>query len=246
MISNASKAWIAGAALTLAAGGAQASTQNAVYLLMDGSGSISGSEFTSQVDAYVDALNAVFAANPAYFGASAVGAGIFGADFIEFFPTQTIDDATDLSSLTTAIDGLDPGRAGVDTGATAIGDAVTAARTALLLFEASLGHDLTLLIDVTTDGANNTGSDPETAAAAAVTAGIDSVNCLGIGIGADCTWVGASGTDFGSVDFDNLATALTGKLEAEFDPEVPVPSVLALLGAGILGLGFSRRRLAKK
>jgi hypothetical protein len=57
---------VVGAALAPLA--AQATPTTALYLLMDGSGSISNSDLTNQVTSYTSALNAFFSANPAAYG----------------------------------------------------------------------------------------------------------------------------------------------------------------------------------
>lgn len=240
-IKHAVKSILATAVLSLGFSGAQAAPTTALYLTMDGSGSIIASDFTTQVNSYVNALNNIFAATPSLYGQVAIGAGIFGANFSQFFAPQEITNSTILGNLTTAISALNPGRGGINTGATAIGDAITSSANSLTAYETSLGVDLKLLIDVTTDGQNNSGSNPNTVANAITPSPIDSVNCLGIGAGADCSWVAGAGTDFGSAaDFSAFQAALEGKIKQEFD--IPEPGTLAVLGLGLLGLLSSRRK----
>ncbi|MBA4178038.1 MAG: hypothetical protein C0505_15995 [Leptothrix sp. (in: Bacteria)] len=234
---------IAAAALALGAASTQANPTVALYLTMDGSGSIDNLEFSQQVTSYINALNGVFADVPSLYGNVAIGGGVFGGNFTEFFGVQTINNAADLLSLTTAITGLNAGRAGINTGATAIGTAITASANSLTLFETGLGVDLKLIIDVTTDGANNSGAAPGGVALGLTPNPINAVNCLGIGVGADCTWVAGAGTNFGSAtNFQTLEDALKTKLRQEFT--VPEPGTLAIVGLGLIGLASLRRRQA--
>jgi len=105
-IKHAVKSILATALLAVGVSGAQAAPTTALYLTMDGSGSISTTDFTTQVTSYVTALNNIFTATPSLFGQVAIGGGIFGANFSQFFATTEITDATVLASLTTAISAL--------------------------------------------------------------------------------------------------------------------------------------------
>ncbi len=110
---------------SLGAGSAKAVPTTALYLTMDGSGSMGAADFGTQVTAHVGALNSVFGANPTLFGQVAIAGSIFGLDFFEFFTPQEITNAGVLAALTTAISNLVPGRGGINTGFTAIGDAIS-------------------------------------------------------------------------------------------------------------------------
>jgi hypothetical protein len=204
---------------------------NAVYFAVDGSGSISSADYALQINGYVNAFNDIL---PAFYGDVAVGVAIFGADVHEIFAIQEINNATDLNLLTGALSATIPGRDGINQSFTAIGNAIADASAAI---QGSFSGSSNRVIDVSTDGQNNIGANPTTAANDADALGI-TTNCLGVGGSADCSF--ATGFDVAAADFGDFEAALRDKLQRELP--VPEPGTLILMGIGLAGLGFARRR----
>jgi hypothetical protein len=206
-----------------------------IVLGIDASGSISNTEYQLQIDAYASVLGSLLPADDSI----ALGVYQFGVNVEEVFALQVID-ATAKASLLTTLGTLN--RAGINTGGTNIGGTIEAAEATLLAF--GLGNITEkALIDISTDGFWNVGSDPSTAAANAIASGIDQVNCLGVGGGANCDFVaGVDSFSLAAAGFGDFQAALELKLETELGPPIPEPGAALLFGLGSLVIGWGTRR----
>jgi hypothetical protein len=221
------------ALLGLSATTADAAVRLELGLAIDGSGSISSSDFALQRNAYASVLadGSVLPRN----GTVAIGVYLFSDAVQTVFPMTTITNAN-IGALIAAINGMIQ-----PAGLTNIAGAITVATDDI--FGNGLASD-TQLIDVSTDGVNNVGDLPA-AQAYALGEGIEAINCLGIGIDADCAAVQA-GTDSFSViagNFDDFEAALRQKIKAEVVPE-PGTWAMMIAGFGLVGGAMRRRRTA--
>lgn len=207
-------------------------------LVIDGSGSISGANFTTQKNGYIAALNNVLPAD----GSVAVGVYQFSSAAQTEFSFQVINNATDLANLVAAINGMT--QLG---GATAIGDGINLAASQMAAF--GYANLEKAVIDVSTDGGNNTGANPSTAASNFVTAALatasteGNVNCLGIGGSANCGFIAGPNSFSVNATFATLQTTLEGKIEQELGI-LPEPGMIAIFALGFAGLIATRRRVA--
>ena len=227
--------------MVASAGGAQA---NVVALVIDGSGSISASDFANQKTGYINALTALLNTD----GSNSIGLWEFstGVTSVPVLAQTiiTIDSVAKKNALLTAIAGIT--KSG---GSTAIGDAVTAAKLAINAFTGTTckvgAYAGKCVIDVSTDGDSNTGSDATAASNAAWTTNGIKVNCLGVGV-AHCTFNDAAGvgTDFFASSAADFETVLRAKLSVELT-KTPEPITITLFGAGLAGAAAMRRRKNK-
>lgn len=224
---------VAGALLFIS-GSAQAALINrALSIVIDGSGSISSGEFNLQKNAYANVLGdgSVMPAD----GSVIINLVQFASGTRLELGALRIEDETDRATLVGAINAM--GQLG---GSTNIGGGITLGYTEMDALLASIPAvdfdiDFAKLIDVSTDGFHNTGTDPRTATQSANAAGYGFVNCLGIGAGADCSWNDGYGADFAANSFAELQPVLEAKVRSELGT-VPAPATLALFALGLIGL----------
>ena len=225
------------AILAIAITMAPTTSKAVVYLglAIDRSGSISSSDFATQISAYQTALTSTIPTD----GSVGIGLWSFGASVIEHYSTNLIASAADLTNLVSSVAAITQ----VNAGATALGPAINTAAASIL---AAGGAGDTFVIDVSTDGFGNSGTNQVTAATNAIAAGVDNINGLGIGAGANLNFVmGPNSFATQIATFGELEKALTDKLKRETAPGggttgVPEPSFA--IPAMLVGLMAYRRR----
>ena len=227
------------------ASASKALTLTAAYLNIDGSGSISASDFQLQKNAYVNLLSGVRTD-----GSIALGVLQFSSSVADVFGLTLIDSVAKRDNLLASLNAMTQNR-----GSTALGPGIEFAATSLTTSFACDDTEVNCLIDASTDGFGNTGINQVTAAANAVASGVDQVNCLGVGPSANCNFV--AGTDAFAVtadSFNDFQRALRTKLATEGivdrDPgnntsAVPLPAAGWFLIVALGGLtALSRRKAA--
>lgn len=222
---------------TVAAFGLAATSANAATLelglAIDGSGSMSVAEFNLQRDAYISVLSDISVLPRD--GTTAIGIKVFSSTVINVFTMAEIT-AVNHGALITALMGMTR-----PASSTSISGAITAFTTEIF----SNGIASTRqIIDVSTDGVNNVGN-LNTARTNAIAAGIDQINCIGIGPGANCAPVIAGTGSFGlnATTFDDFRVALRRKILIEVRG-VPEPGtwMMMIFGFGLAGTALRRQR----
>lgn len=206
-------------------------------LVVDGSGSISGADWTLQMQGYHNAIEAAVPTDSTI--------AISGTQFSTgsaVFQSMTVVTGANRAAIADNFQGQ--GQFG---GLTCISCGILSA------FNDAMASGLQfdkLIIDVSTDGFWNQGVDPDGPAGTAGTAewavanGADVVNCLGVGGGADCSFIHGTGAfSIAAANFGAFEAALIRKIRRETGQDVPAPAALGLLGLGLLALSLYRRRV---
>lgn len=218
--------------------------ETALGIIIDGSGSINATDFQTQKDAYASVFN----------DASIVKAdGSVIVNVIQFSAATQIEQTAirlnneiDRSTLLAAINGMTQLNSMTNIGG-GIAAAVADIDNYLTSFiAADFAANFRKLLDVSTDGIHNSGTDPVTATADAHFAGYEQVNCLGIGAFADCSWNNGNpnNLDFVATTFADVERVLKIKVGTELRT-VPEPSAILLMGAGLLGFTLMRKKAHK-
>lgn len=241
-------AGVALGALAAAPANAQTAVGLELSLLLDVSGSVDANEFALQRDGYVNAFNSAAVQN-AIVGLAPVG-GIAvnmilwsgASEQSQVIGWTHIDTAAEAGAFATAVSGVGQAFQGLTAPGSAINFAVP-------LFNNNF-TGTRLVIDVSGDGQENDGTSTSAARDAAVLAGIR-INGLPIGDASLTTWYqnniqgGTNSFTLPAASFADFNAAIQQKLVAEItDTPVPEPTTMALLGMGLLGLGYVRRRRA--
>jgi hypothetical protein len=223
----------AGLALAMAAPASAATLE--LGLAIDGSGSISVADFNLQKNAYANVLSdlTVLPRN----GTVAIGVKLFSNTVQTVFAMAEITNANH-GALIAAINGM------VRPGSTTNISGAINDFTAEIFGNAIASNRQ--LIDVSTDGFNNVGN-LGAARAAALAAGIDQINCIGVGANTDCANVigGAGSFALNANNFNDFEASLRRKIKIEVNG-IPEPATWAMMIAGFGFVGAAARRRQRK
>lgn len=225
-------------------------------LVVDVSGSVDNGEFILQRDAYEAAFlnptiqNLIFSGG--VYNKIAVNFIYFSTTAVQVVGWTEIHDVASATAFANAIGAAARPTTGMVGTATGIGNGIQLSYQGFATNNFDAARQV---IDVSGDGANNTGLAPSTARDAALAAGIDTINGLVIlgetGLTAHYTAnvIGGTNADGNPAfvraanGFAAFSTAIEDKLVAEIaQAAVPEPATCLIWAAGSLGLGLAAAR----
>ncbi|WP_199026242.1 DUF1194 domain-containing protein [Sedimentitalea arenosa] len=240
------------------AGSAHAATVDTVLsLVIDVSGSIDGTEYTTQMKGYAEAFrdtsiqNGILDMGGGDVGKIAVNVVQFGTSASEVIGFTILDSIMKINDFATALEG----QSRVEGGSTDIAEGIDVAAQTIASWLNTAGNAATRrVIDVSGDGTDNTGGSVTVARNAACPPNV--INGITVGGGAsllnyyqNSVQCGTGSFSLAAADFDDFGNVVKTKLRAEITgepPTVPLPASAVLLLAGLGGFAAFKRKPSKK